>query len=165
MGRPADYLTEYDLQAEKLCKLGATDKELADFFEVCEATINNWKLAHPSFVESIKKGKQLADAEVAEKLYKRATGYSHPDVDIKVIDGEIVQTDLTKHYPPDTIAAIFWLKNRQRKKWRDKIETGMTDSNGNDVDIVTLFQIPDNGRRINSKGDTPAAGLPGTGAE
>lgn len=119
-GRPTDYKEEYNLQAEKLCKLGATDKELADFFGVTEQTINNWKNEHEQFFESLKKGKELADAEVADKLYKRATGYSHEDVDIKMYEGGIIETPLVKHYPPDTTAAIFWLKNRQPVKWRDK---------------------------------------------
>lgn len=163
-GRPTDYREEYSLQAEKLCKLGATDKELADFFEVDEATINRWKLAHTEFCESLKKGKTLADAEVADKLYKRATGYSHEDVDIKIYEGQIIETPLVKHYPPDTAAAIFWLKNRQRKKWRDKIETGFTDNDGNDVSSVTLFQLPDNGRRIEYKDNKAAEGLPGAGS-
>lgn len=121
-GRPTDYKIEFNEQAEKLCKLGFTDAELGEFFEVTETTINNWKIKHPEFFESIRKGKDLADADVAEKLYQRATGYSHPDVDIKVIDGEIVQTELIKHYPPDTAAAIIWLKNRQKVKWRDRYE-------------------------------------------
>lgn len=149
-GRPTKYESKYNKQAEKLCKLGATDKELADFFEVAESTLNLWKLQHPKFSESIKKGKEIADAEVAEKLYKRATGYSHPDVDIKVINDKIVTTRLTKHYAPDTAAAIFWLKNRQKKKWRDKVETGLTDGDGNDVP-VTIFNLPDNGRGSDTK--------------
>jgi hypothetical protein len=37
-----------------------------------------------------------------------------------MFEGEIITTKLTKHYPPDTTAAIFWLKNRQPGKWRDK---------------------------------------------
>lgn len=152
-GRPTKYETKFNKQAEKLCKLGATDKELADFFEVAESTLSLWKLEHPRFSESIKKGKETADAEVAEKLFKRATGYSHPDVDIKVVEGKIVTTKLTKYYPPDTAAAIFWLKNRQRRKWRDKIETGITDGDGNDVQPVTIFRLPDNGRGIETKAD------------
>lgn len=122
VGRPTLYRSEYAVQVEKLCKLGATDEEIADFFGVAEATINTWKTAHPEFLESIKAGKVLADAEVASKLFHRATGYSHEDVDIRAVGGEIVQTPLVKHYPPDTTAAIFWLKNRQPKKWRDKQE-------------------------------------------
>lgn len=34
----------------------------------------------------------------------------------------ITLTELTKHYPPDTVAAFIWLKNRQPKLWKDKIE-------------------------------------------
>lgn len=121
-GRPTDYKPEFAEQAKKLCLLGATDKELADFFEVVESTINLWKVTHLEFSEAIKAGKDLADAEVAEKLYRRATGYSHADVDIKMYEGQIIETSLTKHYPPDTAAAIIWLKNRQKTKWRDRYE-------------------------------------------
>lgn len=121
-GRPTSYKPEYNQQAYKLCLLGHTDAELAAFFEVAESTINLWKLEHPEFSESIKKGKDNADADVAEKLYHRATGYSHPDVDIKMYEGQIIETPLVKHYPPDTAAAIIWLKNRQKAKWRDRFE-------------------------------------------
>lgn len=132
-GRPTKYETRFNKQAQKLCLLGYTDKELADFFEVNEDTIYEWKIKHKRFSDSIKKGKELADIKVADSLYKRANGYSHPDTDIKVIDGKVVQTKMIKHYPPDTAAAIFWLKNRQKRKWRDKVETGITDNDGNDV--------------------------------
>lgn len=136
-GRPTKYKKEFAEQARKLCLMGATDAELADFFEVEEKTINNWKKAHSEFLQSIKKGKQLADANVASKLYHRATGYAHPDSDIKVIDDEIVITPLVKYYPPDTTAAIFWLKNRQKDKWRDKQE--IQHSGDLDVDVTMDF--------------------------
>lgn len=121
-GRPTKYLPEYNTQVVKLCLLGATDKDLASFFEVEESTINNWKLEHPEFLESLKEGKEKADATVADRLFKRATGYEHDDVDIKMFEGDIIKTDLIKHYPPDTAAAIFWLKNRRPDLWRDKQE-------------------------------------------
>jgi len=122
VGRPTKYDVKYNEQVYKLCLLGATDIELADFFEVSESTINLWKLEYPDFSESIKRGKETADATVAESLYKRANGYEHPDVDIKMYEGQIIQTELIKHYPPDTTAAIFWLKNRKSTQWRDKQE-------------------------------------------
>ncbi len=34
VGRPTKYKEEYAFQAEKLCRLGATDKEMADFFNI-----------------------------------------------------------------------------------------------------------------------------------
>lgn len=122
-GRPTNYKKEYSEQAYKLCLLGATDDDLAKFFEVKESTINNWKNAHTEFMESIKKGKDIADATVAERLFKRATGYDHPDIITANKDGKITDVmQVVKYYPPDTAAAIFWMKNRQRDKWRDKTD-------------------------------------------
>jgi hypothetical protein len=120
MGRPTQYRKEYDEQAYKLCLLGATDAQLGDFFGVSEQTINAWKKAHGSFLESLKRGKQIADSEVAHSLYQRATGYSHPDVHISSYEGKITKTPITRRYPPDTGAAFIWLKNRAG--WRDRQE-------------------------------------------
>ncbi len=135
-GRPTAYKEEYNEQVFKLCLLGATDADIANFFEVTETTINNWKIDYPTFFESIKRGKERADATVAESLYKRANGYEHPDVDIKMYEGEIIQTPLVKHYPPDTTAAIFWLKNRKSAQWRDKQE--IEHSGGVEVKSITV---------------------------
>jgi hypothetical protein len=154
-GRPTAFKPEYCRQAEKLCRLGATDKELADFFGVVEQTINNWKDI-PEFLESLKKGKDLSDANVADRLYKRAMGYSHRAVKIFNDNGEPMRVDYIEHYPPDTTAAIFWLKNRQPKKWRDKIEQGFTNGEGEDVSPITIFQLPDNGR---TKDNSAARGV------
>ena len=121
-GRPTDYRPEYAEQAKKLTLLGATDIELADFFQVAVSTISRWKVMQPEFSEALKVGKDAADERVAQSLYHRALGYSHPEVDIRVVEGQIVQTPLIKHYPPDTTAAIFWLKNRRKEEWRDKVD-------------------------------------------
>ena len=121
-GRPTDHKDEYNEQAYKLCLLGAIDKDLADFFEVSEQTINAWKKKQPKFLESIKKGKAEADSNVAKSLYERATGYKHEDTHVSNYQGDITLTKLTKHYPPDTTAGIFWLKNRKSDAWKDRQE-------------------------------------------
>lgn len=123
-GAPTKYKPEHDEQAYKLCLLGATDAQLGDFFNVTETTINNWKNEHPSFFESLKKGKIEADANVASSLYHRALGYSHLETKIATMDGQITDSqEFTRHYPPDPTSAIFWLKNRQPAMWRDKPES------------------------------------------
>lgn len=128
-GRPTKYRPDYHpVWAEKLAKLGATDEDIADALEICVATLYNWRNEYPAFLDALKGGKIMADAEVASKLFHRATGYEHPDVDIKVIEGQIVTTDLVKHYPPDTTAAIFWLKNRRPDLWREKVEEAKSDN-------------------------------------
>ncbi len=121
-GAPTKFKDEFNEQVEKLCKLGATDDEIADFFNVDVSTINNWKISHPEFLESIKAGKILADSNVADRLYQRALGFEHDSEEIKVADGEIIRVPVRKIYPPDSTAAIFWLKNRRAKEWRDKQE-------------------------------------------
>jgi hypothetical protein len=121
MGRPTEYREEYNEQVYKLCLLGATDEQIADFFGVSVQTIHNWCAAHPTFLESRKDGKERADANVAEALYHRALGYSHPEEKIMSYEGEVIRADTTKHYPPDTAAAFIWLKNRAG--WKDKQET------------------------------------------
>lgn len=124
-GRPTKYDPKYCEQAFKLCLLGAKDTELADFFNVPESTLNNWKLGHPEFLESLKEGKIQADANVGKRLYERAMGYEHDDIELKVVSrgnnegSEVVQVPIRKYYPPDVTACIFWLKNRQKGKWRD----------------------------------------------
>jgi hypothetical protein len=123
-GRPSKFRPEMVEQTRKLCLLGATDKDLADFFHVEEATINNWKTAHPEFLESLNAAKAELDGKVVRRLFERALGYSHPAVKIAADakTGASVEVPYIEHYPPDTTAAIFWLKNRQPEKWRDKTE-------------------------------------------
>lgn len=137
-GRPTGYKPEYAGQAEKLTKLGATDVELADFFQVAVSTISRWKVMQPEFSEALKVGKDAADERVVQSLLHRALGYSHPEIDIRVVEGQIVKTELVKHYPPDTTAAIFWLKNRRKDEWRDKqeVDHGIQ----KDSPLVTLIQ-------------------------
>lgn len=126
VGRPSKYKEEYNQTAYKLCLLGSTDKDLASFFEVAESTINEWKLQFPEFSESIKEGKEIADATIAQKLYHRAKGYEHAEDKIFLFEGEPVIVPTVKHYAPDPTSAIFWLKNRQPAKWRDKQELEVT---------------------------------------
>jgi hypothetical protein len=122
MGRPSKYRREYPEQAAKLCALGATDAQLADFFSVDEKTINTWKKKHPEFLQSLKEAKDDLDAKVERGLFEKATGYSVKEEKVFNNNGEPMIVPITKNYPPDTTAMIFWLKNRQPSKWRDKPE-------------------------------------------
>lgn len=126
-GRPTDYHPNYPDQARKLCYLGATDQEIADFFEVCVATVHNWKNTYPEFLDAIREGKVYADAHLASKLYNRAEGAEwEEDQAIKIKVGQYEErvevVTVRRTAPPDTTALIFWLKNRHPAKWRDRQE-------------------------------------------
>lgn len=142
-GRPSKFKPEMVEQAKKLCLLGATDREIADFFKVTESTIYQWKLHYPEFSQALKLAKEAADERVEKSLYRRALGYSHDAVKIfadpKTGAEQIVP--FTEHYPPDTTAAIFWLKNRKPAEWRDRQE--LTGADGKDLipDALTEVEI------------------------
>lgn len=124
------YKPEYADMAHKISLLGATDAELAACIGVSETTINTWKRDHIEFFEAQTRGKMVADANVAEKLYHRALGYSHNAVKIFQVDGAPLIVPYTEHYPPDTPAASLWLRNRQPAKWRDKQDHEVTGKDG-----------------------------------
>ena len=100
-GRPPTYKAEFVELVFNYCLLGSTDVDLAVFFDVDVSTINRWKIEHPEFQESLKRGKEQADAEIAKSLYQTA------------LSG-------------NTTAQIFWLKNRKSSLWRDKQEVDHT---------------------------------------
>lgn len=119
-GRPTKFKPEFVAQAAKLAALGATDREAAEFFEVDERTLHRWKHENEAFCQSLKVGKEIADARVEQSLYRKALGYSHDAVKIAVnAVGEVTQVPYVENYAPDTTAAIFWLKNRDPARWRD----------------------------------------------
>lgn len=136
-GRPTKFRPEFVEQAQKLAQLGATDREIADFFSVAESTLNLWKQQHDAFSEALKVGKDAADDRVEQSLYRRALGYEHDAVKIAVnAQGEITQVPFVERYPPDTTAAIFWLKNRRKDQWRDVSRHEQTGADGAPLTVV-----------------------------
>lgn len=127
-GRPTDFRAEYVQQAEKLCVLGATDEDIANFFEVDVRTIYRWKHAHEEFCQALKAGKEVADARVERSLYNRAVGYTYDSEKVVTVaqgnnQGSVIErVPIKEHVPPDTTAGIFWLKNRRPDDWRDKLD-------------------------------------------
>ncbi len=145
-GRPSSYKPEFAQQAAKLCALGATDAELADFFQVTTVTIWRWQSVHEEFLNALKRGKDAADERVERSLYARATGYTHDAVKIFMPAGakEPVYAKYQEHVPPDVTAQIFWLKNRRREEWRDKQEHEHTGKDGAPlVPVINLTGRPE----------------------
>lgn len=140
-GRPTDYSAKFPEIAYGFALAGYTDAEMAEFFSISKSTLELWKLKHPKFSDSIKKGKDLADADVARGLYKSATGHSVRAVKILQADGESYEHEFDEYHPPNPTAAIFWLKNRQRDKWRDVNRVAVTDSEGNDAGNQTVEEL------------------------
>lgn len=133
-------------RARSAAILGATDKQLARILGIGVRTLHRWKKDHPEFMDALSEGKDEADQKVIESLFRRATGYSHPDVHITNYQGVITQTAITKHYPPDTTAAIFWLKNRKPDEWRDRQEH--TGAGGGPIETADVTDRVEIARRV-----------------
>lgn len=141
-GRPPVYQTTFVEQARKLCALGATDMELADFFGVARSTIYAWRNEHEEFSDAVIAGKDRADHRVERALFERAVGYTFESEKVFQHQGEIVRAPIREHVPPDAGAALNWLKNRQPDKWRDKqvVEhDGKVEVGANDA-LIRIFE-------------------------
>jgi hypothetical protein len=120
-GRPSLFKPEYVEQARKLCLLGHTDFEIAQFFDVTDRCFYKWKAQYPELVQALNIGKEEADKRVTRSLYARAVGYNYEAVKIFMPAGreKPVYAPYVEHVPPDVTAGIFWLKNRDPRHWRD----------------------------------------------
>jgi hypothetical protein len=135
-GRPPLYGPKYLERVHELCLLGFSDQDIARKLEIGESTLNFWKKRHPEFLACYRDGRERADGKVAKALFRRALGYEHPAVKIFNDNGQPMVVPYTEHYPPDTAAALSWLKNRQPDHWHDRVE--VTGANGGPVRVQQL---------------------------
>ena len=157
-GAPTKYRTGFNDEARQYCLLtGATDEQLSEHLEVSESTIKEWYKKYPDFSASVKEGKAGADMKVAEGFFKRATGYEYIETTFEKVDDRLIlevtpdalltvdaykKKIVTKHLPPDAGAALNWLKNRQPRHWRDKVEVAHSGTvNTNDLSGLSDEQL------------------------
>lgn len=115
------------LAIEGWARDGLNDKQIAANTGVNEFTFSRWKTQYPQLAQAIKKGRMPVDVQVENALLKRALGFDYEEVTTEIVnlpDGTQRKhiKKVTKMVVPDTVAAIFWLKNRKPVQWRDKPE-------------------------------------------
>lgn len=121
-GRPEKIDTISFEQMKMLYLEGFTDDRIADFFGIALSTFYLWKRKHADFSEAIKSWKKEADENIERALYQRGKGYTHKAVKLFPMGGKVVKEEYLEHYPPDPSSCIFWLKNRDPKRWQDKVD-------------------------------------------
>ncbi|MFR5268095.1 hypothetical protein [Veillonella atypica] len=101
-------LTYKDWEAEEKILLiegwarnGLTNEQIAENMQISVVTLWEWRKKSTKISNALKIGKEEADLNVENALYKEA------------LKG-------------NTTAIIFWLKNRKSKEWRDKIQQEIT---------------------------------------
>lgn len=142
-GCPSLYSPNHPERAYRLCLLGLTNPELAMAFGVDEQTIYNWRHNFPEFDAAMERGRLEADAHIAHALYHRAKGYSHKETIFHVVDKELIQTEVIKHYPPDTTACRIWLKNRTKRNdfvWTDSFQAEVSGKDGGPIKTEQIMK-------------------------
>lgn len=136
-GRPSKLTPAAREKSVELAAQGKTNEQIADILGVHRRTIENWSTRDQEFLWALKEAKSHADDAVEASLFMRAVGYKHaalkffkgekrttdPVTDETKVEDVVIEHPYTKHYPPDTTAAIFWLKNRRPDQWREKDES------------------------------------------
>lgn len=125
-GKFEEWLTEDGLTTiEGWARDGLTDEQIAHNIGIAERTFTDWKDRFPAIPAALKKGKAPVDIQVENALLKRALGYDWEETTTEIIENpdgskrkHVKKT--TRHVMADTLAQIFWLKNRRPDKWRDK---------------------------------------------
>lgn len=79
---------------------GLTDADIAKNAGISLPTLYEWKKKYPEISNALKESKEVADRAVENALFNRA------------IAGE-------------NAAMFFWLKNRKRNEWRERIENSI----------------------------------------
>jgi len=117
-GRPSPYKPEFARIAQRLCRNGATDIEVADILGISVRTFYRWCLLHEEFTAAVRVGKDAADDRVERALYQRAIGYDYAAEKIVTPKGggPVVMPYMV-HIPADVRAAQHWLAIRRAKVW------------------------------------------------
>ena len=124
------------LRIEGWARDGLTEEQIAKNMGVSRSTLSDYKVKYPDILRAIKNSKEVADREVENALFNKATGYTvklkkpmkvrHVEYD-EVSGRQVAEYERIEyieeevHVPADTTAQIFWLKNRKPNEWRDKV--------------------------------------------
>jgi hypothetical protein len=145
-GRKTSYKAEYAQQAHRLCQMGFTDKQLAEFFSVTERTIGRWKLEHEEFVSALNVGKEVADDMVERAVFHGIVGFTKV-VEKLVGSGKNARViEIGEYYPPNPGAGLRWLAARRPEIYGQKTETKNTPNTGEGF-LKFLEEITERGNR------------------
>jgi transposase-like protein len=120
-GQPTKYNADHMPRlARFMCQRGAVMSEVADAFNVSTRTLFNWLNLHPELHDAVQVGVDTFNSRVERALAERAIGFwVTVKEEVRGEQGEVIQPEQRRYYPPDPTSIIFFLKNRMRDKYRD----------------------------------------------
>ncbi len=141
-GKYHDWITKDGLKKlEAWARDGLTDEQVAKNIGINRTTLYAWKNRYPDIDNALKRGKEVVDIEVENKLLQRAMGFEYEETEtwIEEVDG-VRKRRIKKSKKvalPDTTAQIFWLKNRKPQEWRDTKDI----EHGGKVELENKYEL------------------------
>lgn len=140
MGRKSTYNNDILERVKMWARDGLTEKEMCAKIGITEQCFAIWKHKYIELVVALKENKEIVDAKVEQALYKKAMGFEYEETKITVDENGKKRVEKIKRFcPPSDTAMIFWLKNRQRTKWRNREEVEISDS-GNLTELINVVK-------------------------
>lgn len=106
---------------EGWARAGLTEEQIAHNMGIDRTTLYRWKKKNCNILNSLKKGKEVVDFEVENALLKNA------------LEGNVT-------------AQIFWLKNRKKLEWREKVDYENANENKGGV-LADLVEALNNAKK------------------
>ena len=119
--RPSSfYSRKYASQAATVAMLGASDAQLADFFDISISNLHNWKIRFEDFGDAIKRANDALTPWIERSFAHRALGYDYDEEKVwyDAGRGEVIRAMVRTHVPPDVAAAKHWLERCGAQRWR-----------------------------------------------
>jgi hypothetical protein len=117
---PTKYNDEVAHKAHLMCAIyGATDAMLARMLGVTIRTIQLWKVKHPEFLEIVELGKTMANAQVANELYRNCFDRYVTVTEERIIKGVKHTTSKQIFVQGDKWAQVKWLSVRDPEHWSE----------------------------------------------
>lgn len=126
---------------------GLTIEQICKRMNVPVPNIFRWRKQYPELAEALKEGKEYADYQVENALFKRCIGFKVTEVRTITngrpnADGSrtVRKEKLEKEIIPDVTACLAWLNNRCSAKWKRNRDNVLTqeelDANKVTINVV-----------------------------
>jgi len=133
---------------------GLDKEQVAIKCGVSRETFRRWCKQFPEIAQAVSRSSEPVDVEVENSLHNRSLGYTvqlkktfkirrvkYNDKGVKIEEYEELAQGIDEmHIPADTVAMIYWLKNRKPDRWKDKREV-LTNINLDIEDISPLAEL------------------------
>lgn len=108
------------LACKYMAKCGLSLVKIASELGLSANGLRVWRLKYPELEAAIQDSSSVNNDLVERALFERATGYNFIETKTHVYKGAVVKADVVKHVPPDPASIMWYQRNRDPDRWRDR---------------------------------------------